>query len=158
MHVETRESELDVGVGILTLTSRTTRKREATRRGDVDLVDSLSAIRFDPSDSDRHSAFVAYIGHTFHEATTVFCHTIVAFRAVDFDSEVLNAVITDNVEDLQRLLVNQQATVRDCDMYNRSLLNVSHLLCISTPQLLGWTNDVLSTHVRTTVSAFASFS
>lgn len=109
--------------GSLTMTSYT--KHAHDDEGN-EVLQQVSAIRFNPSSERAGSSFVAlFAGEIDHYQKIVLHPTIMAYRNVPSNSKVFQLVEEDDLEGFKRLLLAQEATTRDCDENGISLLGVS---------------------------------
>ena len=88
-------------------------------------MQSSLTLRIEPRAGRSGCPISVYFGKRFNCFETVVLHpTVFAYRTVPSSSVVFKLVAYDDVQGLKQLLINQQATTRDCDEWNRSLLYV----------------------------------
>lgn len=127
-----RNDTVEFGRWTITLTTRTVKYRD---EGGIEYIESLARLHLEAFGSSRTS--VAPVSILFGERTDYresrfIPPTIVAYRRVSIDSEVFHLVSDDDIDGFRELLSTQRATMRDCDMQDRSLLHVS--TCEYAPQ------------------------
>ncbi|KAM0717651.1 hypothetical protein Q7P37_007503 [Cladosporium fusiforme] len=94
--------------------------------GGRDVVDSSSSLRLDSlsSRSGKGLSVAALFGEkTEYSQRTVMHPTILAHRTISDKSEIFILIRRDDLDGVKRLLIEQKATVRDCDQDGRSLLH-----------------------------------
>lgn len=92
---------------------------------------AFSALHLEPLDFASASPIAAFFGETIDHVsrTSVIGPAILSYRTVSKGSEVFKVVKRDDIARLKELILNQEATMWDCDEDGRTLLHVSAINC-----------------------------